>query len=52
MTVSRILFVIAVVLFVLAWLVSLGTITTDSDVLGFQALIAAGLAAGFAGHAA
>lgn len=52
MTLKRILYVIAAVIFLLAWLVSLGTIETTSDALGFQALLALGLCVGFAGHAA
>ncbi len=51
MTVKRILYVVAAVLFLLAWLVALGTISSDSDILGYQALLALGLAVGFAGHA-
>ena len=51
MTLSRILFIVAVVIFFLAWLVVLGTIESSSDVLAFQALLALGLAFGFAGHA-
>lgn len=51
MTAKRICFVIAAVLFGLAWLVAVGTITTDTDALGYQALLAAGLCVGFAGHA-
>jgi hypothetical protein len=51
MTLKRILYVIAAVLFVLAWLVALGTIESDSAALGWQALIALGLAVGFSGHA-
>lgn len=51
MSIKRILFVIAAVIFFLAWLVAIGTITSDSDPLGFQALIALGLAFVAAGAA-
>lgn len=51
MTPKRILYVTAAVLFALAWLVALGTITSDNDLLGYQALLVLGLAVGYAGHA-
>lgn len=52
MNVKRVLFVVAVVFFVLGWLVAVGTLDADSEILRFDALLAAGLAFGFAGHAA
>jgi hypothetical protein len=52
MTLRRVLFIIAAVIFVFAWLVAIGTVTSDSDLLLWQGLIALGLAFGFAGHAA
>jgi hypothetical protein len=51
-TAKRILYIVAAVLFVVAWLVAVGTVDADSEVLRFDALLAAGLAVGFVGHAA
>lgn len=51
MTLKRICYIAAAALFALAWLVSLGTITADSDFFTWQALVALGLATGYVGHA-
>jgi hypothetical protein len=51
-SINRILFIIAAVLFLLAWLVSLGTLDASGDFFTFQALVALGLTSTAAGLAA
>lgn len=52
MTIKRVLYIVAAVLFALAWLVGIGTVESSEALLAWQALVAAGLCFTAVGHAA
>lgn len=52
MNAKRVLYIVAAVLFAIAWLVGIGAITSTEELLAWQSLVAAGLCFVAVGHAA